>query len=254
MRMVESAYVIPGASHLALLADLHGWPYQDVIASLVRNKPEIICIAGDIMIGNQPEEDSSPLDSEQNVLPFLEECARIAPTFLSLGNHERILDAEDLNRIGNTGVTLLDNRWIQKDNLVIGGLTSAYVTDYRHRRPQNSPRRYPRVPMPLTAPKPEMDWLEEYAKTEGNQILLSHHPEYYPLVPKSINLVLSGHAHGGQIQLFHRGLFAPGQGWLPKWTKGVYDSRLVVSAGLSNTASPIPRLFNPTEVVYVLPE
>lgn len=88
--MVESVYIIPGAPRLALLADLHGWPYHDAIASLVRNKPEIICIAGDIMIGNRSEEDISPLDSEENVLPFLEECARIAPTFLSLGNHERM--------------------------------------------------------------------------------------------------------------------------------------------------------------------
>jgi predicted MPP superfamily phosphohydrolase len=66
--------------------------------------------------------------------------------------------------------------------------------------------------------------------------------------------MLSGHAHGGQIRLFNRGLFAPGQGWWPKWTKGVYDHCLVVSTGLSNTASPIPRLFNPTEIVYVVPE
>lgn len=252
--MVDSVYIIPGAPHLALLADLHGWPYQDVISSLNRNKPEIICIAGDIMIGNQPEEDSSPLDSEQNVLPFLEECAHIAPTFFSMGNHERILDAEDLKRIENTGVTVLDNRWIQKDNLIIGGLTSAYVTDYRRRKPQNSTCRYPRIQTLLTGSKLETAWMEDFAKTKGYHILLSHHPEYFTLVPKSINLVLSGHAHGGQIRLFHRGLFAPGQGWLPKWTKGVYDGRLLVSTGLSNTASPIPRLFNPTEVVYVLPE
>ena len=245
--MVESAYIIPGAPSLALLADLHGWPYQDIIASLARNKPEIICVAGDVIIGIRLETDASPLDGEENMLPFLEECARIAPVFLSLGNHERILDAEDLTRIGNTGVTVLDNEWVRERGLVIGGLTSAYVMDYRRRRPLDSPRRYPRVLIPLTAPKPETGWMEEYTKAEGYHILLSHHPEYFPLV-------LSGHAHGGQIRLFRRGLYAPGQGWMPKWTKGVYDGRLVVSAGLSNTASPVPRLFNPTEVVYARPE
>ena len=92
--------------------------------------------------------------------------------------------------------------------------------------------------------------MAEYASVDGYHILLSHHPEYYPLVSDKVQLMLSGHAHGGQIRFFKRGLYAPGQGWLPKWTKGVYDNRLVVSAGLSNTASPIPRLFNPTEIVY----
>ena len=100
---------------------------------------------------------------------------------------------------------------------------------------------------------PETGWLDDFAGQEGFHILLSHQPEYYPFIPNNIELMLSGHAHGGQIRLFRRGLFAPGQGWYPKYTKGKYDNRLIISAGLSNTASPIPRLFNPTEVVFVVP-
>ena len=80
--------------------------------------------------------------------------------------------------------------------------------------------------------------------------------EYFPLIPDSVNLVLRGHIHNAQIAYYsfrrHRwqGLWAPGQGWLPKYTKGVYEGRLVVSAGLSNTAR-VPRICNPTEVVYL---
>ena len=69
-----------------------------------------------------------------------------------------------------------------------------------------------------------------------------------------IDLVLSGHAHGGQMRLFGHGLYAPGQGWLPEFTSGMYkgeNGSLVISRGLANTASPVPRIFNEQEIVYV---
>ena len=124
-------YIIPDAPRLALLSDLHGRPYQEAVFSLQRNKPDIICITGDIIYGIWPADDISPLVSQPYVLPFLERCAGIAPTYLSLGNHEQALDQKDLETIVNTGVTVLDNNWAQRNGVVIGGLTSAYVTDYR---------------------------------------------------------------------------------------------------------------------------
>ena len=64
------------------------------------------------------------------------------------------------------------------------------------------------------------------------------------------DLILSGHAHGGQIRLFGRGLFAPGQGIFPKYTSGIHGS-MIISRGLSNTGGMIPRLFNRREIVYI---
>ena len=99
-------------------------------------------------------------------------------------------------------------------------------------------------------------YYDDYAAAEGYHILLSHHPEYILYVPSSVELMLSGHAHGGQWRVFNPfkrewvGVFSPGQGLWPKYTKGVYDGRLVISAGLSNTAS-VPRFFNPTQLVYI---
>lgn len=78
--MVESLYIIPDAPRLALLSDLHGRPYQEAVFSLQRNKPDIICITGDIIYGIWPADDISPLVSQPYVLPFLERCAGIAPT------------------------------------------------------------------------------------------------------------------------------------------------------------------------------
>jgi hypothetical protein len=174
-----------------------------------------------------------------------------------------MVDGTDLATLAATGGTVLDNEWrsitFGGKEIVIGGLTSGYVTDYRTFRAESgSSDRYPRQEsisgiggaVHAREHKPETGWLEEYCSAPGYHVLLSHHPEYYPLIPDSIDLILSGHAHGGQWRFFGHGVWSPGQGWWPRYTKGVYDGRLVVSAGLSNTTW-VPRLFNPTEVVYI---
>ena len=203
----------------------------------------------------------SPLETQKNVLPFLSACAAIAPTFMSLGNHEWMVDDTDIKEIEKTGVMVLDNSWIERDGMVIGGLSSGYVTDYRRFRAKSgSSDRYPRQEsisgiggaVHASAHKPDTAWLSAFAAQTDFHILLSHHPEYLQLIPSSIELVLSGHAHGGQWRVFNHGVWSPDQGWWPKWTRGVYEGRLVVSAGLSNTTW-IPRIWNPTEVVYIEP-
>lgn len=263
--MVETIYRIPVAPQLALLADLHGRPYQAVVDSVRRNSPSLICLVGDFIYGIWPEGNTSPLETQTNVLPFFRACASIAPSFLSLGNHEQMLDEKDLSTIAATGVTVLDNSYqtitVDGQKIVIGGLTSAYMTDYRKAVEgiRSIDDRYPRKEsieglkgvLEASGHVPETSWLEDFAVTPGYHLLLSHHPEYFPLVPDKVDLMLSGHAHGGQWRIFGRGVFAPGQGLWPRWTRGMYEEkRLVVSAGLSNTAS-VPRLFNSTESVFL---
>lgn len=259
--MVETFYRISGAPFLALLSDLHNRPYEQVIASIASRKPDLLCITGDCIYGNHPG-DTSPLVSQSNVLPFLSACAELAPTYLSLGNHEWALDDADLDEIRGTGVVVLDNEWVVKDGLVIGGLTSGYVLDYRRflatlSSEERAAERYPKKPDVsgigglVTTHEPDTAWLDAYCSVPGYHVLLSHHPELWPRIrEKSIELCVSGHVHGGQIRIFNHGLFSPNQGFWPKYTKGVYDGRLVVSAGLANTAK-IPRFFNPTETVYI---
>ncbi len=268
--MVETLYHIPGAPRLALLADLHGRDPAPVLASIQRYKPELIAIAGDFIYGSHPVGDVSPLSAQENVLPFLQSCAAISPTFLSLGNHEYMLDNTDLNAIKATGATLLDNEWeiitVGRQRVVIGGLTSAYVIDYRRFLATlpvsvTDSTRYPRKESKksigslkelrtATERVPDTSWLADFTAQEGYRVVLSHHPEYFPLVPDAVNLVFSGHAHGGQWRIMGHGLFAPGQGFWAKWTRGVYEGRLVVSAGLINTTR-VPRICNPTEVVFI---
>ena len=273
MPMVETTYSLDVPVSVALLADLHGRPFDFVISSLETHKPDLIAIAGDIVYGSHPTDDISPLKSQSHVLPFLSACSSLAPTFLSLGNHEWMLDPSDLERIMSTGVVVLDNSWTEWNGVVIGGLTSAYVLDYRRfvaalDEPERARFRYPRketadgVERRREADRhtPETSWLADFSAQEGYRVVLSHHPEYWPLIRKyDVDLCLSAHAHGGQWRFYdpiHRhwqGVWSPGQYWLPKLTEGVHEKRLVISRGLANTAS-IPRLFNPTEIVYIRPK
>lgn len=147
-------------------------------------------------------------------------------------------------------------------SLVVGGLTSAIVTDYRAFKARYGGEelysgrvwRKEWKPLPTKA-----DWLDGFEAQEGFRILLCHHPEYWclrePMLrERRIDLVLSGHAHGGQIRLFGRGLYAPGQGLLPAYTGGIFEGphgRMAVSRGTANTGGWIPRLFNPPEVVII---
>ena len=67
---------------------------------------------------------------------------------------------------------------------------------------------------------------------------------------EAIQLILAGHAHGGQMRLFGKPLFAPGQGFFPKLAGGIYEERMIVSRGLSDTAHT-PRINNPMELVMI---
>lgn len=259
--MNEKHYQLNTPFSIALLSDLHGRPFSNVERSLRRNSPEVICICGDFIYGRRPEDGRSPLEEQVNVLPFIAMCADIASTYVSLGNHEWLLDETDIYDIEKTGARVMDNDWIVREGAVIGGLTSAYATDYRRfRNSCSSDERYPsrrlgRHRRPA-AQHAETGWVTEMP--QGYRILLSHHPEYWDSVKDmGIDLMLSGHTHNGQFSYYSMkqrrwtGLWAPGQGWFPKYSSGVYESgRLVVSAGLSNTA-PVPRLFNPTQIIYI---
>ena len=104
-------------------------------------------------------------------------------------------------------------------------------------------------------PTPDLEWLAEFAAVDGYKILLSHHPEYYEEYIRDLNvdLTLSGHAHGGQWRIFGRGLFAPGQGILPKYDSGLYEKNgttMIVSRGLGNSTFPL-RFNNCPEIIII---
>lgn len=245
--MIETTYLYPHSPYIALLGDFHNGEVEPVVTSLRQHQPELICIAGDLVYARAPHH-GLILEEQQNAMLMVQQCMEIAPTFMSLGNHEYMLCDSDYELLKNTGVEILDNRWTSWNGISIGGLTSQYVV----RRKLNVPMdQYPKkgVHYRKKINEPDLSWISPVP--EGFSILLSHHPEYYPKLSR-IDLILSAHAHGGQIRFFNHGLFAPGQGWWPKYTKGQYGN-MIVTAGLTNTAD-VPRINNPTEIVYIRSE
>ena len=127
----------------------------------------------------------------------------------------------------------MDNDFVSFKGISIGGLTSG--------------RFYPE-----NQNQPNVDFLTEFSQLKGFKLLLCHHPEYYPKYIKDlpIDLIFSGHAHGGQWRFFGMGIYAPGQGIFPKYTSGVYEKRLVVSRGLGNLYI-VPKINNPPEILKI---
>ena len=255
--MKDTFYNLNVPCRIALIVDTHNQPVPGLIESLRKNHPDVICIAGDIIRGYLPES-GLKMQESSNAMELLKQCAAMTTTYFSFGNHEWLLADEDVELIASTGVEILDNSWVVKDGIVFGGLSSASLAFYRnYRNHQKEKILYPgEFPAPRAfVPMPDLSWLSEYEKQNGYKILLCHQPEYYAkyLRCMNIDLILSGHAHGGQIRIGSRGLYAPDQGLFPKLIGGVLDDRLVISRGLSNT-SRIPRINNPMEIVYIVPK
>lgn len=235
--------------------------------------PDMIAVVGDFILGSNC--DGRP-DGElwnarnKNAEKLLGKLRDIAPVYLSIGNHEHRFKEWDIQFIKDMGITVLDDEFLHiKNEVVIGGLTSGLSKSFRRLRDsyvrdgKQFPKdwKYALYHQGLSDEElsiPDSGWLDDFENEDGFKILLSHHPEYWSLREpflerKHIDLVLSGHAHGGQMRFFGQGIYAPGQGILPKYTKGRYDGDdgcMIVSAGMSNTYR-IPRLFNPPEIVWV---
>ena len=229
----------------ALVSDLHGQDPHDAIRALQERRPDYILIPGDLfelLDGSMP-------DKAENGFLLLEEAVNIAPTFLSLGNHEnggtgswrpdwkrhikgeKPISPENEARIRQSGAILLRDEWIVRDGIAFGGLTSGLASPTH---------------------EPNVSWLRDFCAVDAPRVLLCHHPEYYKrhLRDLPLDLIVSGHAHGGQWRIFGRGVFAPGQGIFPKYTAGLHDDRFVIGTGLRKSGR-IPRIFNPPEIVFV---
>ena len=214
----------------ALVSDLHDFPNEPVLDIVDNIGADAVLIPGDFIHSSSVYERG---------IEFLRASSQKRPTFCSLGNHEMKFDGDIKALVKETGAILLDNESYMFKGINIGGLTSGYKFGQAQRRLGKTPA-------------PAVEWLKKYIEEEGYKILLSHHPEYYEKYIKElpIDMILSGHAHGGQIRLFGQGIIAPGQGFFPKYTSGMYDDRLIVSRGIGNKFI-VPRINNKREIIVI---
>ena len=100
--MKDTIYNYNTPLRIALLADLHDREFGWITDSLKTHNPDIICIAGDVVHRVDLITDGLVINRTKYVLPFLKACTEIAPTFMSLGNHEWTLYDEDIAAIHHT--------------------------------------------------------------------------------------------------------------------------------------------------------
>ena len=204
--------------------------------------PDIMVITGDIVDSFAPQ--------LEIVYDFAAKIAKICDVYYIPGNHEaRILQRDILFRqLKNAGVKLLfDSREgiiRNNDRITITGLMDPKFEQKKtiRRIPDN---------MHVTLKLRELPPLEDNLFN----ILLSHRPEHFAIYANYYyDLIMTGHAHGGQWRFPVIGaVFSPGQGLFPAYTSGVYrtnESCMVVSRGLGNTKLPL-RINNPFELALV---
>ena len=118
--MVETCYTVPACPvSAALVTDTHNRPADDVLESLRQRDPALILLAGDFVYADPPTVPGRlKMQNSLEARDLLRGCAALAPTFVSLGNHEWMLNDADLELIVSYGVTVLDNRFV---SVIIGG-------------------------------------------------------------------------------------------------------------------------------------
>ena len=219
---------------LAVCPDFHNGKVEPVLAAC--HGVDAILIAGDLV-----DRHAKRMNGYDNAVRFLNEAPDIAPTFYSIGNHDRLLPRREeyWPHVEASRVTVLDDRFVKFGGIVLGGLSSIRVGKDEHQ-----------LPLQLAEKKP---FLRAMSEQEGFKLLMCHHPEYFPaaVLNRDIDLTIAGHTHGGQVRLGKQGLFAPGQGILPKLTSGFYyDDRLLVSRGVTN-ATWAPRINCACEIIML---
>ena len=229
---------------IAQVSDLHNAVFGENNAELLQIlsecKPNIIVVTGDLVDAEHTDIDVA--------LDFAKEAAQIAGTYYVTGNHEGSLSQYDELKTGleSMGVVVLEDASMQLeyngDDITLIGLSDPSFTLKGNMLGE--------VPaMVDTKLRGLIGDKDDYT------ILLSHRPELFETyVNCGVDLVLSGHAHGGQFRLpFIGGLVAPNQGLFPKYDAGLYtkgDTNMIVCRGLGNSIIPI-RFNNRPEIVLL---
>lgn len=237
---------------IAMISDLHnvelGKKNEHLLQALQKAKPDIICIAGDLVLGKKGK-------SMNIAYEFIKKAVKIAPIYYGLGNHEQRMKkypevyGEEYRifekRIQKLGVTMLENNSssleLQGEQIQITGLAL----------PEEYYKKGKKVELPIKV----VNRLAGKASKEKFHILLAHTPKYGDTYLEwGGDLILSGHYHGGMMRLpFLGGVISPDFRLFPQYCQGDFEKEnchFIVSAGLGEHTLPI-RIFNPRELVLI---
>lgn len=210
------------------ISDLHGKSFSKHNSALVGKalsaRPDFIAVTGDIIHRYTPENKSVALET-------VSALKEVAPVLYVAGNHEMRNKGYRFFRkdLREAGAEVLDDACAQVCGITVAGLNGASLRNNK---------------------------IEEITPSASPKILLAHEPQFFEKYARyGYDLVLCGHAHGGQwrIPFTGIGLYAPGQGRFPKYSSGLHScgkTKMIISRGLGNSEFPL-RLFNRPELVVI---
>lgn len=236
---------------LAVLADLHESlgkaDRQKLVALVEEAAPDLILLDGDML--NSDSADAA------GVCTLTELLSEITPVCCALGNHEiAYLEAGTsplLEELEQAGATVLDQSYVDLD--LGGGIRLGGLYEYAFAQDDFN-----------TCDPDQMDpavygFLQDFQATDRCKILLCHRPDSFVFGEAArtwdVDLVISGHLHGGQVVLpLLGGVYGGDQGWFPRYVHGVYEKEgvtIAVTSGLGTQPERLPRFRNPPEVMVL---
>lgn len=241
---------INNSVNAVIISDLHdnqlGENNEDLINEINSLSPDIILLVGDGV--NSDSKDSKILTS------LMKQLCKNNKVFYSLGNTDidyiEAGTSDLVTELENIGVTVLDNEYkdvhINGNSIRIGGMY-AYAFGLNDNNDVDKD----------TMEDGVYDFLNEFENTANYKIMMAHRPDSFIFGNASevwnIDLVVSGHNHGGQVVLpFVGGLYGGDQGWFPEYDKGFFDLnkiKTLITSGLGSGKQKLPRFNNPPEIV-----
>ena len=226
---------------IAQVSDLHNAEFDKynstVLQPIFLSRPNIIVITGDMIDSRNTDVDVA--------LSFAQKAVNIAPVYYINGNHESRVpeEYEELKKgLTEAGVTVLENESV---DITIGEETISLIGI-------NDPTFRMKLVDDTMEQNIGHQLMDIIPDNDNYKVLLAHRPEYFDVYAGNVDLVLSGHAHGGQFRIpFVGGLVAPGQGFFPEYYEGSYiedNTEMIVSRGVGNSIIPF-RINNKPEII-----
>lgn len=233
-----------------VISDLHDHRFggdNEKLADCIRQaEPDIILMDGD-MLNDDSEDTSVPLE----LIGLLKDTA---PICYALGNHEIAYmengHSDLTEELEKAGAVVLDKTYADME---INGVEVRLGGLYDYAFPLMGEGGL------LVTSEETLLFLQDFQNTDRMKIMLSHRPDSFIFGEASkvwdVDLVISGHDHGGQVVIpFLGGLYGGDQGWFPEYVHGMYQKDnilLLVTSGLGSNRQILPRFDNPPEVAVL---
>ena len=250
VREFTSEFGVEHPVKTVVISDLHdhefGEDNEKLVEKIRQISPDLILMDGD-MLNAESENVDVPLT-------LIEALRDTAPIYYALGNHEigyiENGHSELTEQLEEAGAVVLDKEYTDLDvngtQIRLGGMY-----DYAFGLNGNNDA--------AAAPDDTLNFLQDFQNTDRLKIMLAHRPDSFIFGDASkvwdVDLVISGHNHGGQVVLpFLGGLYGGDQGFFPEYIHGMYEKdnfQMFVTSGLGSDRQKLPRFNNPPEIAVL---